>query len=187
MWYANRGGGEGMIRRLFTFASVLSSLLCVVLALAAVRAQSASDSIDYGHGRWRVTAIVIDRSLLLAFFHLSEPVQGRGWTWSRNRADPGYTIRYNPTIWGAAGFYSHRRDGVDAGGVSTTRIIGVPLWLLCLLTAAPPFALAVSSRRRRIRTARRKANLCLACGYDLRASTDRCPECGTPIPVRGVA
>ena len=45
------------------------------------------------------------------------------------------------------------------------------------ICAAPSTAFAVLLTRRPVQT-----GLCLKCGYDLRASQERCPECGTVIP-----
>jgi hypothetical protein len=45
------------------------------------------------------------------------------------------------------------------------------LWLLWLRL----------DHQRRLRRLKRSARFCVHCGYDLRASTDRCPECGTAI------
>jgi hypothetical protein len=42
-------------------------------------------------------------------------------------------------------------------------------------------AIILYDKRRLRREAREDHNLCLKCGYDLRASPTRCPECGTPV------
>jgi hypothetical protein len=56
----------------------------------------------------------------------------------------------------------------------------VPFWLIALLLAGYPIVVA----SRKLYAARRSNHgLCHSCGYDLRATPDRCPECGT-IPTK---
>ena len=53
-----------------------------------------------------------------------------------------------------------------------------PHWFIALLASLLPLRWAVvRTRSRRMRDAAQ----CVQCGYDLRASPDRCPECGTPV------
>ena len=55
-------------------------------------------------------------------------------------------------------------------------VIEIPHWAIALLLILPSVILIWRRRHRR------EGNYCTDCGYDLRASKDRCPECGTPIP-----
>lgn len=58
----------------------------------------------------------------------------------------------------------------------------IDYWVPALLTGLLPGIVAFRFGRRWIGERRRRAvGLCAICGYDLRASTGRCPECGTNI------
>lgn len=61
------------------------------------------------------------------------------------------------------------------------RAVGLPYWFAILtMLAVPARALALVRANRR--SARReRAGLCRWCGYDLRASGERCPECGGEV------
>lgn len=57
-----------------------------------------------------------------------------------------------------------------------------PFWPFVAGTAVPPVLWSgVRLGRARIRRRRRRMGLCLRCGYDLRASEGRCPECAEPV------
>jgi hypothetical protein len=54
-------------------------------------------------------------------------------------------------------------------------------------TAAAFAIVSITAVRMGRRAIRLRDGLCVKCGYDLRASTDHCPECGWPMPVRPAA
>lgn len=55
----------------------------------------------------------------------------------------------------------------------------VPLWVPTMASAA--FAVGARGYDRRRSRIRRDGGLCLGCGYDLRGSSERCPECAQPF------
>ena len=62
-------------------------------------------------------------------------------------------------------------------------LVTVPIWIICILEGLVPMRAMVSAMRkhRRIRN-----GCCAVCGYDLRGSMNRCPECGSAPDQVGV-
>ena len=72
-------------------------------------------------------------------------------------------------------------DGSGSEEVVAGRGVWIPYWIVLVVTLIVPALLLPRLYLWHRRARRIAANLCVACGFDLRASTERCPECGTPI------
>lgn len=88
---------------------------------------------------------------------------------TRQRAKGAYPF-YN----GHSTAYGYRYDSLQ---------IRVPYRMLVVTFSIPLVVLAIIHRLQgRLRMARISRQLCVQCGYDLRSSNDRCPECGARTP-----
>ena len=76
--------------------------------------------------------------------------------------------------WGRGRISDDRRIWADC------QVICVPLWMPFVIFSAYPTIAFIRGPLRRYR--RRKRGLCVTCGYDLRGSPGRCPECGKKTP-----
>ena len=64
--------------------------------------------------------------------------------------------------------WASRAGGADA------HLLHIPYWFLWALLTPPILGWLLQKKRRRLRASRRLNHLCLACGYDLRATPTRC-------------
>jgi hypothetical protein len=91
--------------------------------------------------------------------------------WELSSGPPRTLYTGGDSVWNRMGF--ERPDlGPDAAEWT------VPLWLPSAVTGALPASRTARLYRAARRRHRARAGRCRACGYDLRATPDRCPECG---------
>ena len=87
------------------------------------------------------------------------------------------SIRLGRIVWeempaSARGFYFTRSPWGTTGDIQVSLWAPIYFFATCCLY----FLLSLGPYRRR---KRKKLGLCLKCGYDLRGSKERCPECGS--------
>jgi hypothetical protein len=86
-------------------------------------------------------------------------------------------LRFRPSDPPIMGFqFRHFTGSIPAGPTGKIFAFMLPLWSLSLLFLLLALPEVLYRYRRYQRT--RHPHLCRNCGYDLRASPDRCPECG---------
>lgn len=82
--------------------------------------------------------------------------------------------RRRPSLWNKLGFYDH--------SIGNGATLVIPHWSVLVVTLIFPISWLPWRIRRYIRL--KRLGLCPNCGYDLRMSSDKCPECGQPVAIR---
>jgi hypothetical protein len=160
----------------------LSLVLCAALVVVWVVTRTRAWTVTWSSGPTVLRGVRAHRgaiSFARVTFRASPPPWDPTWrlndvlSW-RTRAGDHRDV---PAAFGFD-FYDERpasNNVMFSAGTLAFRVAFVPLWMPVVITAAFPL---LTVRRMAYRAAARRRGLCPRCGYDLRATPDRCPECG---------
>lgn len=177
-----------LARHLLTCCSVVSVLLGIAVCVFWWRSYRMSERIIWrGDSGWRsITSACGDVEISLLVIHPSPySYSPKGIRYDRDTPRPpfdyirlmGGSVADIYSSWEWHGFAWHQVRNTGSGTRHVHSVI--PVWALALATTFLPLGW-IGNRLRSPRRRRRmnRKGLCPRCGYDLRATPDRCPECG---------
>jgi hypothetical protein len=189
-----------LLRLLSSLATILSLVLCVATIVLWARSMTAADMLSFSrstqiNGRYAREdfSILSATGFLVLIRARMAPVddpsadwprrldQQTGLAWSAGTVD-GFPPRFHDFVSGLGRIGTV--SGQDNGGraIRYWRSLEVPDWLILLVVSLPTQRFLI--RKYRAARARRRMpdGKRIQCGYDLRATPERCPECGTTPP-----
>jgi hypothetical protein len=179
-------------------ATAMSLLLCAATIAIWVRGYGVNEWLKYqvldaAQCRWTGYALVSDQgTLYVSYGQLILPSPAVATKYARGLQQPGlFHLMLTPkpgdlnafqgTFWNRRGFafILERRFNLQSSDGAYSDEFDralLPDWFIVLMLILLSLPGVISFRRKRLRDAR---GLCRKCGYDLRATPERCPECGT--------
>jgi hypothetical protein len=177
-----------VFRHLVVLCSAVSLMSCVVVGVLWVRSYRIEDTIEHFGATTGVRQAAASRGVLIFYEeHTVDP----SLLYKEDPVISPFGLRYlgqdlgeRPTIdnagsdlvFGFGRLRLIRHNGLREPWPNIVTIVTFPLWLIVAVLLILPLIAAVRIQRHRRRLS---AGRCKRCGYDLRASPERCPECGT--------
>jgi hypothetical protein len=188
---------------LFNFAAGVSLLICVLSIAAWTRSYFACDALAYSAHedtpvvstmrRWdfsqangviRLDWLEVQDLILLRPKNLPRWPRRDGWKYDTASIRPQLLQEGDSLAaklgfaWGSSPFGLPPSSRVGGSSKASNRVFSFPHWAMTLAAAFLPACWLTGHRRRHAN----RPGLCTNCGYDLRATANRCPECGTVPP-----
>lgn len=188
-----------MRRRLFTILAAVSLVLCVAAAVLWVRSYSGTDylqrstsgpnqpfasthtirGINWTNGEVRLVQGEVTTYLPPSIVSPANSREAGRAHWGWGRLGEGHVFWESPaprSWWNRLGFYTAQTGWESSFASESQEWVAGPAWLPVLAFLILPVAWIMRQRKSRRRVS---AGLCETCGYDLRGTPERCPECGT--------
>jgi hypothetical protein len=175
-----------MKRRLFNLAAAVSLGMMLSTVALWVRSYWRHDSFERD---FPLRTVESERGVL-SYLKMREWRNGTPVPYGLQSADTsicGWSLRATNAVFrrGRSDFmgfrYSRRIPFTSANSRLLMDYVSVPHWMPVILLSVLPADWYRRKRREGQRNAEARPDLCLHCGYDLRATPERCPECGTAV------